>query len=260
MICHIFLERQSDTSSDYNIPGPMQLQLPKIEGCTEQMYKHDQKEANLPPSLLSTNVSFDHADSSPDLIEPLPDTVGESVYDRIIPFSISCSGHARSPALTINPPNEMSMNPITIGVNSEFDDTTHPYHVMPLVRYFLNSTAKPLGWHRIQERLCRGSKPLRSITAQFEPWERQLVMFETMLLSGTGWNATEDLSHAWGRENGFHIVLVNQICERRGVLEKKKRRDSGNMFSPKKNRSFKEGLKRRRREAKVVSDNDGTSK
>ena len=47
-------------------------------------------------------------------------------------------------------------------------------------------------------------------------------------------------------EKGFHVVLVNQVCERRGGLERKKRCDSGRVFSPEKKKSFKEKLNRSR--------------
>ena len=42
------------------------------------------------------------------------------------------------------------------------------------------------------------------------------------------------------------MVLVNQVCERRGGLERKKRCNSGRVFSPEKKKSFKEKLNRSR--------------
>jgi len=32
-----------------------------------------------------------------------------------------------------------------------------------------------------------------------------------------------DLAHAWGREEGFHTTLANNVCERRGEIERKRR-------------------------------------
>jgi hypothetical protein len=31
----------------------------------------------------------------------------------------------------------------------------------------------------------------------------------------------KDLAHAWGRERGFHMTLVNSVCEVRGEAERK---------------------------------------
>ena len=51
-----------------------------------------------------------------------------------------------------------------------------------------------------------------------------------MLLSGGVPSANfKDLSHAWGREKGFHTVLVNAICERRGEVDRKRRADAGSL-------------------------------
>ena len=53
-----------------------------------------------------------------------------------------------------------------------------------------------------------------------------------MLISGGVPSANfKDLSHAWGREKGFHTVLVNAICERRGEVDRKRRTDAGSLKS-----------------------------
>ena len=50
---------------------------------------------------------------------------------------------------------------------------------------------------------------------------------EILLLSGgTPYANFKDLAHAWGREKGFHHVLVNNVCERRGEVERKRRSDA----------------------------------
>lgn len=51
---------------------------------------------------------------------------------------------------------------------------------------------------------------------------------EILLLSGgTPYANFKDLAHAWGREKGFHHVLANNVCERRGEVERKRRSDAG---------------------------------
>ena len=60
-----------------------------------------------------------------------------------------------------------------------------------------------------------------------------------------------DLAHAWGREKGFHNVLISQVCERRGEITRKKRSDSGRQLSQEQKASFKEKLQRSRSSKKV---------
>lgn len=38
-------------------------------------------------------------------------------------------------------------------------------------------------------------------------------------------------SHAWGREKGFHTVLANSVCDRRGEVERKRRSDAGKVLT-----------------------------
>jgi hypothetical protein len=53
-------------------------------------------------------------------------------------------------------------------------------------------------------------------------------LVEILLLSGgTPYANFEHLAHAWGREKGFHSALANSICERRGIVDRKKRSDTG---------------------------------
>ena len=53
------------------------------------------------------------------------------------------------------------------------------------------------------------------------------ALVEILLLSGgTPYANFKDLAHAWGREKGFHHVLVNNVCERRGEVERKRRSDA----------------------------------
>jgi hypothetical protein len=54
------------------------------------------------------------------------------------------------------------------------------------------------------------------------------ALVEILLLSGgTPYASFKHLAHAWGREKGFHMVLVNNVCERRGEVERKRRSDAG---------------------------------
>ena len=53
------------------------------------------------------------------------------------------------------------------------------------------------------------------------------ALIEILLLSGGTPHANfRHLAHAWGRERGFHHVLINTICERRGEVDRKRRSDA----------------------------------
>lgn len=70
---------------------------------------------------------------------------------------------------------------------------------------------------------------------------------EILLLSGgTPYANFKDLAHAWGREKGFHHVVVNNVCERRGEVERKRRSDAGQPMSEEEKESFRNRLKRNR--------------
>ena len=127
---------------------------------------------------------------------------------------------------------------------------------MPLVSHLKEGTLadKPAGWHRNAERRARGLFPVTGLSVQLEPWERQLALLEILLLSGgTPYANFRDLAHAWGREKGFHHVLANSVCERRGEVERKQRSDSGS----KKSKQEKEAFTKKLQEAR---DRNGTSK
>jgi hypothetical protein len=46
---------------------------------------------------------------------------------------------------------------------------------------------------------------------------------EILALSGNAEASFRHLARAWGRDKGFHMVLTQFICERRGDVERKKR-------------------------------------
>jgi hypothetical protein len=91
---------------------------------------------------------------------PPPPPEGESVYDTILPQSISY----RPTSVTTTSTD--ANNAVT---------STENISVMPLVAFLKEGTQKETGWHRNGERRARGLYPVTSLAAQLEPWERQLV-------------------------------------------------------------------------------------
>jgi hypothetical protein len=118
--------------------------------------------------------------------------------------------------------------------------------VMPLVAFLREGAVKnPVGWHRNAERRARGLFPVTSLSQQLEPWERQLALVEILLLSGGTPHANfKDLAHAWGREKGFHQVLAQSVCERRGEVDRKRRSDAGRTMTSTEREEFKRKMKR----------------
>jgi hypothetical protein len=126
-------------------------------------------------------------------LEP-PPAVGESVYDRIIPTSLS-------------------WNPVTcVGE-------------VPLIAHLKEGflAERPPAWHRNEERRARGLWPVHNPAMQLEGWERELVWTEILLLTGHPDSSFLHLARGWGRDKGFHLVLAQFICERNGDVERKKR-------------------------------------
>ena len=97
--------------------------------------------------------------------------------------------------------------------------------VMPLVRHLKEGfdANRTRGWHRQDERRARGLLPVPNSAIQLEGWERELVWLEICILSGSEQASFRHLARAWGRDKGFHMVLAQFICERRGNVERKKR-------------------------------------
>jgi hypothetical protein len=167
----------------------------------------------------------------PDPKDQNPEPQGASVYDVIIPASIGWK-----------PPKPANSRRSSAGA----DSATAPAEVMPLIAHLRNNHKLEAGWHRAQERLSRGMKMVASQGSQLEAWERQLVFLEIGLISGLPNPPHKELSHAWGREKGFHNVLVSQICERRGEVERKKRSDQGRLLTNEQRAIFKVKLNRTR--------------
>ena len=128
---------------------------------------------------------------------PPPPPEGPSVYDKIIPESIGFTPSTSKP-------------------------------VMPLIQHLEEGfrTSQPRGWHRNAERRARGLHPVASPAVQLEGWERELVWLEICILSGCAGASFRQLARAWGRDKGFHTVLANFICERRGNVQRKRRAKS----------------------------------
>lgn len=191
-------------------------------------------------------VHFPSPPTKPEEQPPPPE--GESVYDSILPSSIS-----------FRPAGSKNRAPVSPGAEMEGKDPLDPppapegVQVMPLIAFLQEGRSKDAGWHRNEERRARGMFPNPSLSSQLEPWERQLALVEILLLSGgTPYANFKDLAHAWGREKGFHTLLASSVCERRGEVERKKRSDAGRSMTEAEREAFRGKLKK----AKTVKDDD----
>jgi hypothetical protein len=96
---------------------------------------------------------------------PAPE--GESVYDSILPQSISY--RPTNTKVKGKEDNDAKIDPL--------DPPPAPegISVMPLIAFLREGSIKEPGWHRNGERRARGIFPVSSLSSQLEPWERQLV-------------------------------------------------------------------------------------
>mmetsp|Transcript_7794 Transcript_7794/g.12903 ORF Transcript_7794/g.12903 Transcript_7794/m.12903 type:complete len:423 (-) Transcript_7794:85-1353(-) len=160
----------------------------KIDGCEKQAQGNFDGMCKLHFKITKTQLI-----AAPPTIEDLtPEPVGESVYDSILPESIGWS-------------SQQDMMPLVKHLKEGFDNQ------------------KTRGWHRSEERRARGLPPVTNPAIQLEGWERELVWHEILLLSGCPQSSFRHLARSWGRDKGFHMVLAQFICERRGNVERKKR-------------------------------------
>lgn len=166
--------------------------LCKIEGCTKQAQGNFDGMCKLHFKIVKTQLITPTVRTSSITKDNTPTIVGESVYDSILPESIGWS---------------------------------NPDEPMPLIRHLKDGfdKMKPRAWHRNEERRARGLLPVSKAATQLEGWERELVWMEICLLSGNSESSFRALARAWGRDKGFHMVLAQFICERRGNVERKKR-------------------------------------
>jgi uncharacterized membrane protein len=97
------------------------------------------------------------------------------------------------------------------------------------------------------------------LTRALPAFPSQALVEILLLCGGTPYANFKDLSHAWGREKGFHHLLATSVCERRGEVERKKRSDAGRQMTPEQRQVFRDKLKRARTskdgdELKAASD------
>ncbi|CAB9524587.1 expressed unknown protein [Seminavis robusta] len=220
----------------------------KVEGCEKQaqgthdgMCKRHWKAANFPE------------EESKKAAPPPPEPEGDSVYDHILPMSISYRPLANKSGDEVD---AHLMSPSSTKEMLDPPAAPDGFQVMPLIQHLKDGIlqGKQAGWHRNEERRARGILPVKGLSVQLEPWERQLALVEILLLSGgTPYANFKELSFAWGREKGFHHVLANSVCERRGEVERKKRSDAGKSMTEEERQAFKTKLQHAR-------DKNGTSR
>ena len=174
--------------------------------------------------------------------------VGSSVYDEILPASFAWKvegGGGIIPKKELKSEGRSDSGVKMKGVNGE------PNDLIPILQHFVDNQSLDPGWHRSAERLSRGIKPAKALSTQLEQWEKALAITEFALIAGN----TKHLSHnqvckmmglAWGRDAGFHKIMISKLCARRGELERKKRVDAGTPMTAEK----KAALKEKQQEAK----------
>jgi len=128
-----------------------------------------------------------------DKSKPPPAPEGSSVYDKILPLSMSYI------------PSPETEHPLVSHLKIGFDER------------------RPPAWHRNEERRARGLIPIENPAVQLEAWERELVWFETLVLTGAPNVSFSHLALGWGRDKGFHMALGQIVCERRGDVRRKQR-------------------------------------
>jgi hypothetical protein len=98
-----------------------------------------------------------------------PPPQGESVYDSVLPQSISYR-----PGVM---PKQVARKEGDEAADDDDDPPPAPdgASVMPLVAFLTDGVNRESGWHRNAERRARGMFPVSSLSSQLEPWERQLV-------------------------------------------------------------------------------------
>mmetsp|Transcript_17605 Transcript_17605/g.20376 ORF Transcript_17605/g.20376 Transcript_17605/m.20376 type:complete len:274 (+) Transcript_17605:97-918(+) len=183
-----------------------------------------------------------------------PQMVGTSVYERIIPSSVAWKGVTKNLNSSVH---THKATPLNVS-NSTTRDNENQIQEMPLVEHFKKNFHLEAGWHRNQERASRGAT-VASVSAQLEPWEKQLLMFETMLISGTVHNNIKSwkaFSHAWGRDKRFITNLVGQICERKGDMSRKNRSDMGKKLTESEKTRLREKSESRKR-ARIKQEPEG---
>ncbi|KAL7465757.1 hypothetical protein ACHAXS_006074 [Conticribra weissflogii] len=189
--------------------------------------------------------------------EPMTcEPVGFSVYDEILPLSFVWKTTTKP--VRVKRESATESEPVSNALENPDDEALHLQQnkghqfnlysrgseLIPIAQHLADNAHLEPGWHRKNERLARGLCPPKSISSQLDTWEKQLAILEISLITGTfndvGKNGIfrhhRNLAHAWGREKGFHKIILEQLCDRRGDLERKKRSDTGKKMTLEKKR------------------------
>ncbi|KAL7543126.1 hypothetical protein ACHAXR_012424 [Thalassiosira sp. AJA248-18] len=184
--------------------------------------------------------------------------IGSSVYDHILPASFQWKADG-SGGLKLSPKKETKSEATEGGGMTELgnvedvkkdvmkvkEEEMQQTELVPILQHILDNESLSAGWHRINERLARGICPPKSLSTQLESWEKQLAVMEMALIAGTDTRhltvhrTSKILAHAWGREKGFHKLMIDKHCARRGDLDRKKRVDAGVPMSVEKKAVYK---------------------
>eukprot|EP00579_Thalassiosira_antarctica_P017593 CAMPEP_0201928732 /NCGR_PEP_ID=MMETSP0903-20130614/21582_1 /ASSEMBLY_ACC=CAM_ASM_000552 /TAXON_ID=420261 /ORGANISM="Thalassiosira antarctica, Strain CCMP982" /LENGTH=434 /DNA_ID=CAMNT_0048467297 /DNA_START=27 /DNA_END=1331 /DNA_ORIENTATION=+ len=184
--------------------------------------------------------------------------IGSSVYDNILPasFGWKTDGNGSGGGLLKSPKKEFkregggmaelgNMSDVKKDLLKVKEDDPTESELIPILQHILDNEDLEVGWHRDNERLARGIRPPKSVSTQLESWEKQLAVMEMALIAGTDTKhvsqhkVTKILAHAWGREKGFHKLMLDKHCARRGDLDRKKRVDAGVPMSMEKKAAYK---------------------
>lgn len=161
------------------------------------------------------------------------DPVGSSVFDHILPASFAWKVEG---ICEIKKSSGKGSTKREILKEKGAESQTE---LIPILQHLVENESLDPGWHRVNERLVRGIRPPKSLSVQFEPWESQLALMEMALIAGTDTKnlsqqkISKVISHAWGREKGFHKKVIEKHCARMGDVKRKKRVDAGTVKSPK---------------------------
>jgi len=89
--------------------------------------------------------------------------------------------------------------------------------MMPLTQYLKEGYewGKSPAWHRTEERHARGLPPA-PLEAELDDWEKELAWTEILVLSGNADECFTHLARAWGRDDGFHVILSQFVGDGNG--------------------------------------------
>lgn len=176
---HIFLNSlTSSRSQGFCQQHGAKAKRCRVEGCEKQaqgthdgMCKRHWKAAHGADLIKNEKNGKNEDEDEEDINHATVAMYGESVYDHVIPQSISFR--------PILPPSIVGTHtPATI----KEDELPDLASILPLISYLRINRGKPAGWHRNEERRARGLDHVVSLSCQLESWERQLVSCTTVFL------------------------------------------------------------------------------